>query len=216
VGHTYKTANAGFSDFPISKTTTSRTSGIRPLTLYPLSCDNTMLSVDLTEYKSSIILWSQERMTAATIIDNLFTEFSITVSLRTLQRRMKEWNIARYRRHSAVQISLIKVRISVHFLSNFNDIEIHRALQVEGFLEISLRTIARWRRDIGIYRLQSIHIQETTAAELRRVVGQELDNGTIEGYGKTLLQTHFRAMGIHASRFDYLLISIYTYTNKAI
>jgi hypothetical protein len=102
-----------------------------------------MLSVDLTEYKSSIILWSQERITAATIINNLFIEFSITVSLRTLQRRMKEWNITRYRRHLAVQISLIKVQISVHFLSNFNDIEIHRALQVEGFPAISLRTIAQ-------------------------------------------------------------------------
>ena len=140
--------------FPIlrfPKTTTSRTSGIRPLTLYPLSCDNTMLSVDLTECKSSIILWSQERMTTTTIIDNLFTEFSITVSPRTLRRRMKEWNIARYKRHSAVQISLIKVRISVHFLSNFNDFEIHRALQVEGFPAISLRTIARWQREVGIY-----------------------------------------------------------------
>ena len=61
-----------------------------------------------------------------------------------------------------------------------------------------------------------MHIQETTAAELRRVVSQELDNRTIKGYRKTLLQTHFRVIEIHASQFDYLLISVYTYTNKAI
>jgi len=105
----------------------------------------------------------------------------------------------------------MKVRILVHFLSNFNDIEIHRALQVKGFPAITLQTIAQWRRDISIYRSQSIHIQETTAAELRRVVGQKLDNGTIKGYEKTLLQTHFRAIGIHASQFDYLSIYIYIY-----
>jgi hypothetical protein len=49
-----------------------------------------MLSVDLTECKSSIVLWSQERMLIATIINNLSTEFSITVSKRTLERRIKE------------------------------------------------------------------------------------------------------------------------------
>jgi hypothetical protein len=104
-----------------------------------------MLPVDLAECKGSIILWSQERMTNANIIASLQAEFGIIASERTLRRRMKEWNIARYKRHSAVQISLIKVRISVLFLDNFNDIEIQRALEVEGFPQISIRTIARWR-----------------------------------------------------------------------
>jgi len=97
-----------------------------------------------------------------------------------------------------------------HFLDNLNDAEIQRALEVEGFPQISIRTIARWRREVGIYRSQSTNIQEATAAELQRVVSQELDSGTIEGYGKGLLQVHFRAMGIHASRFDFSLISLYT------
>ena len=149
-------------------------------------------------------------MTHANIINNLQEDFGITVSIRTLKRRMEEWNIARYKRHSAVQIGLIKVRISVHFFDNLNDAEIQRALEVEGFPQISIRTIPRWRRASGIYRSQSTNIQQATAAELQRVISQELDNGTIEGYGKGLLQVHFRAMGIHASRFDYSLISLYT------
>jgi hypothetical protein len=161
-----------------------------------------MPSVDLTECKESIISWSQERLTYTNIISNLQEDFGIIVSERTLRRRTKEWNIARYKRHSAIQISLMKVRISVLYLDNLNDAEIQIALQVEGFPQILLRTIARWRREKGIYRSQSAYIQESTAAELQRVVSQELDNGTIEGYGKTLLQVHFRAMGIHASRFD--------------
>ena len=169
-----------------------------------------MRAVNLTEHKDLIILWSQEHMTAANIISNLQADFGITVALRTLQRRMQEWNIARYKRHSVVQISLIKVRISVHFLDNLNDIEIQRALEVEGFPQILIRTIARWRWEVGIYRSQSTNIQEATAAELQRVVSQELDSGTIEGYGKGLLQVHFRAMRIHASWFDCSLISLYT------
>src|SRR5438876_3753793 len=103
-----------------------------------------MRSVDLSDCKDSIIMWSQERMLINTIISNLHAEFGLAISVRTLRRRMKEWNIARqYKQHSQGQISLMKVRISVHFLSNLNDIEIHRALQVEGFPAISLRTIAR-------------------------------------------------------------------------
>jgi hypothetical protein len=80
---------------------------------------------------------------------------------------------------------------------------------VEGFPDISLRTITRWRRDIGIYRSQSQYIQETVAENLRKIVREELDKGTIEGYGKTLLHTHFRAIGIHASQFAYPLIYLY-------
>ena len=104
-----------------------------------------MPSVDLTECKGSIILWSQERMTHANIINNLQEDFGITVSIRTLKRRMKEWNIAQqYQQYSRKQISLMKIRISVHFLDNLNDAEIQRALEAEGFPQISIKTIARW------------------------------------------------------------------------
>jgi len=102
-----------------------------------------MLPVDLTEYKESIISWSQERLTYANIVNNLQIEFGITVSTRTLKRRMQEWNIAQYKWYSAIQISLIKVQILVHFLDNFNDAEIQIALQVKGFPQISLQTIAQ-------------------------------------------------------------------------
>jgi hypothetical protein len=170
-----------------------------------------MRSVDLSDCKDSIISWSQERIPNAAIISNLHAEFGLIVSPRTLRRRMKEWNIARqYQQYSRKQISLMKIRISVHFLDNFNGAEIQRALEVEGFPQISIRTITRWRWEVGIYRSQSTNIQEATAVELQRVVSQELDSGTIEGYGKGLLQVHFRAMGIHTSWFDCSLISLYT------
>jgi hypothetical protein len=35
--------------------------------------------------------------------------------------------------------------------------------------------------------------------QLRAVVKAELDKGTIEGYGKGLVQTYFRAMGVYAA-----------------
>ena len=52
-----------------------------------------MRSVDLSSCKDSIVSWSQERMPFDVIVSNLYAEFGLTVSLRTLQRRMKEWNI---------------------------------------------------------------------------------------------------------------------------
>jgi hypothetical protein len=36
--------------------------------------------------------------------------------------------------------------------------------------------------------------------QLRAVVKAELDKGTIESYGKGLVQTYFRAMGVYAAR----------------
>ncbi len=45
---------------------------------------------NLTEYKDSIILWSQERMTHADILYNLQVDFGITVSLHTLKRQLIE------------------------------------------------------------------------------------------------------------------------------
>jgi hypothetical protein len=92
-----------------------------------------MRAVNLAEHKDLIILWSQEHMTAANIISNLQADFGITVTLRTLQRRMQQWDITRYQKHSQQEIGLMKVRISVHYYANFNDFEIHRALNVEGF-----------------------------------------------------------------------------------
>jgi hypothetical protein len=38
------------------------------------------------------------------------------------------------------------------------------------------------------------------AEQLKAVVKAELDKGTIEGYGKGLVQTYFRAMGVFAAR----------------
>jgi hypothetical protein len=78
------------SDFPISRFSQNHFRKNTTFLIHEISRGITMLSVDLTECKGSIISWSQERMTHADIINNLQVDFGITVSIRTLKRRMKE------------------------------------------------------------------------------------------------------------------------------
>jgi hypothetical protein len=63
--------------------------------MIPSLRDNIMLSVDLTECKSSVVLWSQERMLIATIINNLSTEFSITVVTNSINQGIVALGVGR-------------------------------------------------------------------------------------------------------------------------
>jgi hypothetical protein len=72
-------------------------------------------------------------------------------------------------------------------------------LQVEG-LPIELRTIRRIQSKLGLIRRFSVFQKSEMEEQLRVVVKAELDKRTIKGYGKGLVQTYFRAMGVYAAR----------------
>jgi hypothetical protein len=55
--------------------------------------------VDLSLYKAKIITWFQdENKTAQEIVDLLCESYDTTVALRTVQRRLKDWNITKHTR----------------------------------------------------------------------------------------------------------------------
>jgi hypothetical protein len=46
-------------------------------------------------------------------------------------------------------------------------------------------------------------------SELWHIVQEELDKGTIEGYGKELLQKYFRMKGLNTTRYCFFPLSSY-------
>jgi hypothetical protein len=159
-----------------------------------------MASNILDSYKDIIISWLQnDNMKISGVVKRLETDFGIIISHRTMERRCKVWGIVRQSRLSVRDAGIRNIRITYHFQHNFNDTEIRSALQVEG-LPTELRTIRRIRSKLGLIRRFSVFQKSEMEKQLRAIVKAELDKGTIEGYGKGLVQTYFRAMGVYAAR----------------
>ena len=159
-----------------------------------------MASNILDSYKDIIISWLQDdNMKISGVVKRLETDFGIIISHRTIERRCKVWGIVRQSRLSVRDAGIRNIRITYHFQHNLNDTEIRSALQVEG-LPTELRTIRRIRSKLGLIRRFSVFQKSEMEKQLRAVVKAKLDKGTIEGYGKGLVQTYFRAMGVYAAR----------------
>ena len=159
-----------------------------------------MASNILDSYKDIIISWLQDdNMKISGVVKRLETDFGIIISHRTMERRCKVWGIVRQSRLSVRDAGIRNIRITYHFQHNLNDTEIRSALQVEGLLT-ELQTIRRIRSKLGLIRRFSVFQKSEMEEQLRAVVKAELDKGTIEGYGKGLVQTYFRAMGVYAAR----------------
>jgi Clr5 domain len=100
--------------------------------------------VDLSLYKAQIITWFQdENKTAQEIVDLLCESYDTTVTLRTVQRRLKDWNITK--RTRAENTATLQARIAYMFcILGFTDLEILHALKHEGY-RIEMTSLVRIR-----------------------------------------------------------------------
>ena len=159
-----------------------------------------MASSILDPHKDIIISWLQDdNMNMSGVVKRLQTDLGIVISHRTIQTRCKAWGIVRQPHLSVKDAGIRNIRITYHFQHNLNDTEIRSALQVEE-LPTELRTIRRIQSKLGLIRRFSVFQKSAMAEQLKAVVKAELDKGTIESYGKGLVQTYFCAMGVFAAR----------------
>jgi hypothetical protein len=75
-------------------------------------------------------------------------------------------------------------------------------LQQEGYA-IGKTTVERIRVAQGCKRRMTVWERADADKKLWDIVKEELDKGTIEGYGKELLQKYFRTKGHATSRYIY-------------
>ena len=161
--------------------------------------------IDLGPYKAQIIIWFQdENKTADEIVELLRSSYDKMVALRTIQRRLKDWGITK--RTRAENIAALRARIAYMFcILGFTDIEMLHALKEEGH-QIKKTSLVRIRREQRLWRRLSVFDRAALEEQLREAIQEELDKGSIEGYGRGLLYTHFRTIGFIATRFEIIFL----------
>ena len=151
--------------------------------------------VDLSLYKAQIITWFQdENKTAQEIVDLLCESYDTIVALRTVQRRLKDWNITK--RTRAENTATLRARIAYMFcILGFTDLEILHALKHEGY-QIEMTSLVRIRREQKLWRRLSVFDRVALEEQLREAIKEELDKGLLKDMGRDYYIPTFVQLGL--------------------
>lgn len=167
----------------------------------PTDTKNTMAGrsgrprVDLEPYKPEIVGLFEKKMKSDDICKHLKRQHDIQISSRTLTKRLQLWGVKK-KTESNTSNQALHARIkNLFFELGLSDQDIVTVLHDEGY-EVSHRTLRRLRHQLGIrLRLDSPAQQQAQVREILDALTEEMNKGTIEGYGKELLHNHFRSKG---------------------
>lgn len=151
--------------------------------------------VNLEPHKTEIIGLFEKKINSKDICKHLKTQHDIQISSRTLNQRLLLWG-AKKKVKNTTSNEVLHARIKhLFFEVGLSDQEIVAVLHDEGH-DVSKRTLRRLRHKLGIrLRLDSPSQQQAQVQEILDALTEEMDKGTIEGYGKELLHNHFRSKG---------------------
>ncbi|KAJ5170745.1 uncharacterized protein N7500_003528 [Penicillium coprophilum] len=151
--------------------------------------------VDLEPYKTEILGLFDKKTKNDDICKHLKRQHDIQISPRTLTKRLQLWGVKKKLTNNASNEALHARIKNLFFDVGLTDQEIITVLHDEGY-DVSLRTLRRLRHRLGIrLRLDSPTQQQAQVQEILDALTEEMDKGTIEGYGKELLHNHFRSKG---------------------
>lgn len=165
------------------------------------------------QYKDEIIELYLSGLSVPQLIEHLQQYYNIDIPNRTLKRRLTQWDI--HKLLWSDEESAIKARIFVLLFNvGLEDVDILKALHQEGH-NIGKWTLKRLRLTEGWKRRPAKYedIREADA-EIQRLVEGELQKGTIEGYGRGHLYTHFRQQGLIIARCVWMFI-YYIFINSS-
>ena len=132
-----------------------------------------------------------------------------TVSKRTLKRHFQIWDVRKRAPPIGHEDGMLRSHVAIYFMGNLSDEEIAFALGQQGW-RVHRRTIARIRISQGLVRRFSAFQRQVAVDALWDIIKKELDDGAIEGYGRRLLQVHFKRLGCQLSRYSNALMIIYS------
>ena len=147
-------------------------------------------AINLDLYKEKIIELYQNDTTREEIVSYLLSSYDVHVSIDTFQCCLNTWDILKW--IPTNDSSQLQARIATLFFECCaSDEEILYILGQEGY------TIGKWglwclwkKLDLGWW--VSRFDREEADQRLREIVQEELDKGSIEGYGRGFLYHHFR------------------------
>ena len=123
----------------------------------------------------------------------------IGTKLRTLERRIQKWGLRKRAPKVEVEDPELRTQVAIYFIGNLSDEEMVFALQQQGW-QCTQRRVARIRKSQGLLRRFTAFQRQVAVEALWDIIQKELDSGVIKGYGRRLLQVHFRKLGHQLSR----------------
>lgn len=143
--------------------------------------------VDLNDWEPYIRRWLLWDYCTVDEVKEKLDEENILITKRTLERRLRQWNIGLTTRTRWSEE--LKSRIHFFFMMPGNDTETVQCLVREGYT-ISLDGLRRYRTSVGLQRYTTD--PEATDLYLRELLTTLFDEGHIEDYGRVYLYTHMR------------------------
>jgi hypothetical protein len=159
----------------------------------------------IDECKDEILQWYYNGQKQEDIAEKL------CVNVRTLRRRLKEWGARKISEPVFKQVPgtdqeelvdpLLRAQLRILYVDGLTDDEMLRALRNTSW-HVNKRVIRRFRKSEGWQRRISAYQQQQYFEAWKKIIQEELDDGTIEGYGKGHLIVHFRKLGMQISRYN--------------
>lgn len=154
--------------------------------------------LDLESYRDEIIDLYKRGLTSHDICDTLHQRHDVRVTYRTVQRRLKDWQIPDKRRELK-ETDELKELVTKYFRAGFNDNDIHQVLEKKGY-KIGLSGLASFRRRLGLKRRINPGDSEAATEHLKDIIQRELNSAGVESLGVTHLRTHLKNKGYHGAR----------------
>jgi hypothetical protein len=150
-------------------------------------------AMELNEFQEEISNYFRAGWTSNKIAEHLRAEYDFHVNSRTIQRRLKQWRVSKRVKPLKDQEDALKNQVKKMFFEGLmTDDEMLYVLRKQGF-QIGLGGLKNLRIRLNLRRRSSDQQFVEIEDEFRSLVQQELDNGTIEGYGRNFLYTYFRS-----------------------
>jgi arginine repressor len=150
--------------------------------------------IEFDPYKDEIIALFNQQLSYRDISVELSQRHSNDLTERTLTRRLQQWGLRRLPSKIADNTALYE-RIRLLVYDNLSDGEILLTLHREGF-QISQQTLKRLRQQFSLRRrTDGVEAQRIQENQIIEVLRQEIQDGSIKGYGRGLLYTHLRQKG---------------------
>jgi hypothetical protein len=148
---------------------------------------------ELNEFQEEILALFRDGQTYDDIAKHLLNQYNFPVNGRTIQRRLKQWHVSKRVRPLKEEEKNLQSQIKKMFFEGLmTDREMLYVLQKQGY-QIGIGGLRTIRKRLNLYRRVSNEQFEGYRDDFRSIVQQELDNGTIEGYGRKYLYTYFRS-----------------------
>lgn len=151
-------------------------------------------SINIDIYQDSIEHWILvDRMSIQEAIDALHQNYGVTVTRRTLARRLAQWKVSKRSRLSFNADTELHARLITLFSKwPLKDTELLQILHADGYTQLSLSRLSELRKSLGLYKRVIPSQEEEVDTQIRTALKHEFDTGVITNYNREHLYAYIR------------------------